>query len=196
MSRQDRHVPQWSGSAASVGRSSVVRIAPRNSHEPNCARNEIGVLALPAEPRGFRQRLLHQRSGIDEDLHVAARFRDQPARQRFELRLDDLVVVVALRIDRDRASFARLQNGERIATGAVVHAQHDDGAHLRHERAGVAAAFRGRRHPVHVAMRAVGQKAREPLFRQRDRVRPGDAGDIEALCAGLLGKRGFQRRRV
>ena len=74
------------------------------------ARHEIGVLALPAEPGRGRERFLHHGRGIDEHLHVAARVRHQPARDRLELRLDEVVIVVALRVDRDRAERALLQD--------------------------------------------------------------------------------------
>ena len=62
-----------------------------------------------------------------------------------------------------------------------------------HQRARIAAPLRARRHPVHVAVRAFGEKAREPLLRLRDRVRPRDADDVEALRARLRSKRGLQR---
>ncbi len=39
------------------------------------ARDEVGVLALPADPRRLRQRLLHHRRGVDEDLQLARRLR-------------------------------------------------------------------------------------------------------------------------
>ncbi len=39
------------------------------------ARDEIGVLALPAEARLLRQRLLHHRRSIDEELHFGAEAR-------------------------------------------------------------------------------------------------------------------------
>jgi hypothetical protein len=32
-------------------------MAPRNSHEPELARHQVGVLALPAQPRRLGQRL-------------------------------------------------------------------------------------------------------------------------------------------
>ena len=34
------------------------------------ARHQIGVLALPAEPGARRERLLHERRGVDEHFHV------------------------------------------------------------------------------------------------------------------------------
>ena len=81
------------------------------------ARDEIGVLALPAEARGIRQRLFHHGGSVDEHFHVAAGIRDHPARQRLEPALDHLVIVVALRIGRDRAAVALLQNLQRISSG-------------------------------------------------------------------------------
>ncbi len=36
------------------------------------ARHHVGVLALPAEPGGFGERLLHHRRGVDEDFELAA----------------------------------------------------------------------------------------------------------------------------
>ena len=76
---------------------------------PKLSRHQVGVLALPAEAGLLRQRLLHDGGGVDEHLHIAARLRDQPARQRLQLRLDDLVIVGALRIDGDGAALATLR---------------------------------------------------------------------------------------
>ncbi len=49
MSRQARQEPQLSSTGASAGRSSVVKIAPRNSHEPNW--RETRFVCLPCQPR-------------------------------------------------------------------------------------------------------------------------------------------------
>ena len=70
-------------------------------------RHQIGVLALPAEAGRFGERLLHHGRGIDEHLDVAAGLFDQPAAERLQPRLDHLVVIVALGIDRDGAARAR-----------------------------------------------------------------------------------------
>ena len=66
----------------------------------------------------------------------------------------------------------------------------------RPQRARIAAPGRGRRHPVHVAVSAVGQKAPQPLGRLRNRVGPRDADDVEAVCARGLGERRLERRRI
>ena len=47
-SRQAWQLPQWSASASSVGSSSVVKIEPRNSHEPNS--RETRLVCLPCQP--------------------------------------------------------------------------------------------------------------------------------------------------
>ena len=49
MSRQARHEPQWSVSGASAGSSASVRIAPRNSHDPNSRLTRL--VCLPCQPR-------------------------------------------------------------------------------------------------------------------------------------------------
>ena len=107
------------------------------------ARHQIGVLALPAEAGARGERLLHHRGGVDEHLHVAAGLRDQPARDRLQPRLDQLVIVVALGIDRDRArGRVALEDRQRIVVRPVVHAEHDDRAHVGPQRARVARAAR------------------------------------------------------
>jgi len=120
---------------------------------------------------------------------------DQPAAELLQPRLDHLVVIVALGIDRDGAARASFQDRERIAARAVIDAEHDDRAHLRPHRARIAAAVGLGRHPIHVAMGAFGEEGSQALGGQRDRIRPRHADDIKALGAGGLGKRGFQLSR-
>ncbi len=59
------------------------------------ARDQIGVLALPAEAGGFGERLLHHRRGVDEDLHLAAGLGREPLRDALQLALDQVVIVAA-----------------------------------------------------------------------------------------------------
>jgi hypothetical protein len=154
------------------------------------------MLALPAEACCFRQRLLHHGGGVDEHLHIAAGLRDEPARQRLEARLDDLVIVVALRVDRDRAVRALLQDRQRIVVGAVVHPEHDDRARLRPDRARIAAPLRRIGKPVHVAVRALGEELLEPPGRLRDGIRPRDPDHVEAVIAGGGGECSLERGGV
>ena len=67
------------------------------------ARNQIGMLALPAEARLGRKRFFHQRRGIDEDFHVSAALLNEGARELFQAFFQDVVIVLTARIDRDIA---------------------------------------------------------------------------------------------
>src|SRR4029077_6559699 len=118
------------------------------------------MLALPAEAGSRSERLLHHRRGIDEDLRVAPGLRDQPTRHGLEPRLDDLVVVLGPRVDRNRTAIPPGQDGQWIALRvlAVVQAQHDDRAYVRPERARTPPPCRSRFHPIHIAVRALGQE--------------------------------------
>jgi len=53
---------------------------------------------------------------------------DQPSRQRFQALLDDVVIIVALRVSRDRPAGAPREQRKRIFVGSVIDAEHDDGA--------------------------------------------------------------------
>ena len=91
-------------------------------------------MCLPCqpEPRRSGERFFHHRSRIDKHLCLAACLRQKPACQRLEPRLDDIVIVRALRIHGDGAAVAPLQNREGIVfVDAIVDAEHDNGAHLR-----------------------------------------------------------------
>ena len=70
------------------------------------ARDQIGVLALPAESRRLRQRLLHHGRSIDEHFRFLACRRREPSRQHLEALFDHVVIIVALRIGRDCAARA------------------------------------------------------------------------------------------
>ena len=166
--------------ASSGGSSSVVKIAPRNSHEPNS--RDTRLVCLPCQPRpaacasGFSI----TGGGVDEHLDLAGAVGDQPARQRLQPLLDHVVIVVALGIDRDRAARALLQNRKRILVGTVIDAEHDDRAHVGPQPARIGAALRIACQPVHVAMRAGIEEIAKVFRGQRNRIRRGDADAVEA----------------
>ena len=111
-SRNDRSPARPARSSRSV------RISPRNSQEPKLAGDQVGVLALPAQPRRLRQRLLQQRRGVDEHLHLAHRAAVHPAGQLLQPALDQLVIVAVARVDRDVARDpAAASVGQRVAVG-------------------------------------------------------------------------------
>ncbi len=147
------------------------------------------MLALPAEPRGGGERLFHHGGGVDEHFGFAAGGLDQRAGNALELGFDDLVVILALRIGRDRAPSPRLQDRQRVPLRAVVEPEHDDGAHLVPQRARGAAPLGRRLHPGHVAVQTLGEESRKPRLGPGDRVGPHDTGDVEAVRAGKLADR-------
>ncbi len=117
-SRQARQAPQWSLSGASGGSARSVKIAPRNSQEPNSRLTRLVCLPCQPRPAAVGERLLHHRRGVDEDLDfslLGARARDEPGRERLQPALDHVVIVAMARIDRDRAAapVARARRADR-----------------------------------------------------------------------------------
>ena len=155
------------------------------------ARHQIGVLALPAQPRRLRQRLFHHGGGIDKHLYLAAGCGDQPARQRLQPLLDQIVIVVALGIDRDRAAAALLQDRQRVLVGPVIDAEHDDGAHLGPQHPRIGAALGSSAKPVHVAVAASFDKDVKMFSGVADRGGIGDADGVEAERKGFVCEVGF-----
>lgn len=154
------------------------------------------MLALPAQMRRLRQRLLHHRRGVDEDFHVRRRGRDQPARQRLQALLDEIVIVVALRIDRDRRARSLLEDRQRIGVGTVIDAEHDHAAHVLPQPARIDAALRLSCEPIHVAMAARCDEFEEVFAGTLDRARRSDADAVEAKRARFAGKRRLQFSRI
>jgi len=119
---------------------------------------------------------------------LAAGLFDQHARQCLEPRLDQVVIVVALRIDRDRAAGALLQDRKRIFVGPVIDAQHDHRAHGGPKHARIGAAFRVGREPIHVAMCAGLEEFTETFCCFLGRIRLAHADAVETERAGLAGE--------
>jgi len=144
------------------------------------------MLALPAKPGGFRQRLFHHRGSVDEHLHVGARhLGDQPAGKLLQPALHHVVIVGALRIDRDAPDLAFPCQRERIVGGCIAHAQRDHRSHLGPQALGAAALFGALLHPQHVGVRALAQPLTESLGGLRRGVGMCDAARREADLARL-----------
>ena len=67
-----------SRNAALVGRRIGLELEAGQDHAEEqpaamLAADEVGVLALPADPRRLGERLLHHRRGVDEDLQLGRR---------------------------------------------------------------------------------------------------------------------------
>src|SRR5690606_38109995 len=113
---------------------------------------EVRMLALPAEPRLLRERLFHDRRGVDEDLEFARERGRDPAAERLEALLDEVVIVAAARIDRDHPRAGVGKRSARILFRAVVDPEHDD-ALRRGPQPGWRRSLRGARgEPAHVAV--------------------------------------------
>jgi hypothetical protein len=143
-------------------------------------RHQIGMLSLPAESGGGGERLFHHRCGVDKNFHVAAGAIDEPASDLFQTGFDQVVVIVAARIDRNGAAAWLLENGKRIAIRSVIDAEHQDGAHLRPQHLRVAAPIGVGRHPRHIAVSASLEKVPQPRRGLRDGVGPNHAGGVKA----------------
>ena len=122
------------------------------------AAQQVGVLALPADPGAGGQRFFHHRRGIDEDLDAAAVVVGDPAAQLLALFLQHVVIVAALGIDADGAAVGTGQHRQGVFAGAVVGAEHDDGLGLGHQGLGVAAPAIVIVQPRHVALAPVGEE--------------------------------------
>src|SRR5688572_17490806 len=74
------------------------------------AADKVGVFSDPAEACGFGEGLFHDRRGVHEDLQIAApafalAFH-QPAPQRLQGSLYYVMIIGALRVDRDPTDIA------------------------------------------------------------------------------------------
>ena len=78
-------------------------------------------------------------------------------------RLDHVVIIVALRIDRDARRACAAQDRKRILVRAVIDAEHDDGADLGPQNSRVARGVGVCRHPVHVAVGAGSEEFLQAL---------------------------------
>ncbi len=102
------------------------------------------------------------------------------------------MIIVALRIDRDRAACPPRENIKRIFVGPVIDAEHDHRTHARPQHTWIGTAFRMRGEPIHIAMRAGVEESAKMFRRVRDRIRSGNADAIETERARLVGQRGLQ----
>ena len=160
------------------------------------ARDQVGVLALPSKSGMGGKRLLHDGRSVDEYFHVSAGVGGKPAREVFEFGFDQLVIVVALRVDLDRCAITDFQDRERIIVWPVVQPQHDDRANFRPQGERRSAPVGARCQPGHVAMCAVGDKVFEAHFEFWRCIRLHDAERVEAALACLFGEGRFDRGRI
>ncbi len=133
-------LPQWTPSDAgsSGSSSSSVRITPRNSQLPCSRLTRLVCLPCQPIPAACGERLFHHRRGVDEHLELARRPLDDEPRERLQRLLDRLVIVAALRIDRDAPALGSFGQRHRIGRRRIAHPERDRRPRLRPQR--------GRRH--------------------------------------------------
>ena len=164
------------------------------------ARDEIGVLALPAKARRLRQRLLHDRRGIDEHLDLGrvealiAGGGRELSRELLQAAFDDLVIIAVAGVDRDVARAFVGESRQRIAGRRVIRPEHHDADRLRPEFAGIGAARLSRGKPVHVSGRARGEPGGKAFAGAFDGGRRGDPANVETKLQRLRPKRAQKSR--
>ena len=165
---------------------------------PQFAADQIGVLALPAEPGLFGQRLFHQRRGIDKDFHLSAGLGHELPGELFQPLLQRVVIVPPPCVDGDVTKRLLFQSVERIMVRAVIERDDDGRFGIRPHRSRRLAPLQRRLHPVHAAMMASFYECFQPvacvprLIRPRYRhvikaKRPGEVldADVEGIRQGL-----------
>ena len=151
------------------------------------ARDQVGVLALPAEPRRLGQRLFHDRRGIDENLRFAAQPADDELRQMLQFSLDHIMIVAIPGVDGNVAAIAQRERRKRIVRRRVGHADNHDAARRRPKRLRMTALFRTVGEPGHLAMLSGIEKGREPFTRTRLQMRRRKTAGNESQFGGFAG---------
>ncbi len=138
-------------------------MAPRNSHEP-CSR-DTSMVFLPCQPSPAAAASGFSITGAvsTKTLTSAPLCAGETRGELLQLALEDVVVVLALRVDGDGAARRMVQRLERIGFGRIAHAQHDDRAHIGPQTSRAAPPLGMRRHPLHVAVATGGKKFVEAL---------------------------------
>ncbi len=165
------------------------------------ARNKVGMLALPANARGLRQRLFHHRRRVHEHLHFArlSGTRDDVLSKRLLHALHHLVVVAISGIDRDVAAITLLQRGERIVIRCVGQSKRDDGPRLRPERARVAPLLGAFSQPAHVAVLSGGDELGQSFPDRAAKLCRAEADHVEPEGKGSVAypvTKGFRFQRT
>ena len=148
---------------------------PQEEPASQVARQQVRVLALPAQARRLCQGLFHDRRSIDKDLDLFAwHLLQQPAAKLFQPLLDQVVIIAPLGINADRRAVGLVQHGQRIVVGRVQLGQDDHRFCLWPQSGRIAAPMGPFGHPVHLAMPPGIQELLQPLGGLWDRIRGRD----------------------
>ena len=154
------------------------------------------MLTLPTKTGSRSKGFLHDRGGINEDFDLAAEALDHPAPHALQPLLDDVVVVLVLRIDADRRAVWLPDHHHRVMSRRIGLGQHDHRPRLRPQFGGVAAPVHPLTHPRHVAMPPLGHKLLQPLGDFRHRIRSTHARHGKALGLRLRDNLVFLVRNI
>ena len=137
----------------------------RSQKQPRAslARYQIGVFALPSNPRHRRQRLFHQRRSINKHFHLGAGLGNKTASQLFQSSFDHLMVILAARIYRDIPSRFLRQIIHRIMIRTVIHCADNGGLGVGPHICWGTPPWRGFIQPIHIALKAIGQEIIQPI---------------------------------
>ena len=144
------------------------------------AADEIGVLALPADPRRLGERLFHHRRGVDEHLQLRWRGIDDEPGERLQRLLDRLVIIAALGIGRDPSELGMLGKRKRIGRRRIAHSQGDRRPRLGPQRARADSMVRALLHPAHRPVMPGFEPATEIAPRRVRRIGAREAARSEA----------------
>jgi len=117
-------------------------------------------------------------------------------RKLLEPLLQDVVIIRAMGVDRDRRRIGARERLQRIMIGPVIHRDDKRAAGLGPERAGMTAPGLVGLHPVHLAMAAFGDEFRQTRTGLPGLIRTRHAGRVETERARLVLQRRRGRRRV
>ena len=160
--------------------SAVVRIAPRNSHEP-CSR-ETRLVCLPCQPRPAAAASGFSRSGaVSTNILTSAPL--IPANCSARVRIfffQDVVIVAPFCVNGYGGARVVFKRDKWIVFRRVALADHDDGPHIRPQRDRIGALISLIGEPLHVSVAAFGQKRLKPACGLRNGGWLGDGDAIEA----------------
>ncbi len=141
--------------------------------------DEVGMLSLPSQPSGLRERFFHNRRGIDEDLHVARETRNQELSKMFQSSLNNFMIILVSSINRN-GSFAWLtKDAKSVVLRRVGEADDDYTSRLGPETFGAASLLRSSREPTHVAVEAGLNKLAQSFPDFRTKAGSAEANGIE-----------------
>ena len=145
------------------------------------------MFPLPAKPRRLPERLFRHWRGIDEnlDLRLVPRFGNKPPGQSFQTFLDEIMVVLVLRVDRYRPAIGHAMHSGRIMLGCVALAKNDHRPRLGPESRRVAAPMGPLREPAHLAVISFSKESCQPFGNLRHGIRAANPAEIEPDRLGL-----------